>query len=207
MNLFARMGCRIYQGAFRLVTPLLPWREPELLQGEGSVDRLPQLIKSKGVTKVLIVTDKGLVGTGLVAKLTESFDKGGIKYCLFDETVANPTINNIESALKLYKSESCNGIVAIGGGSPMDCAKGVGARVVKPNKQIPKMKGLLKVGKELPTMFAIPTTSGTGSETTIAAVITNSDTHEKYALNDPHLIPRYAVLDPMLTVGLPKHIT
>jgi len=89
----------------------------------------------------------------------------------------------------------------------MDCAKGVGSRVAKPNKSIPQMKGVLKVLKKLPPLFAIPTTSGTGSEATLAAVVSNSETHEKYAIMDTSLIPHFAVLDPLLTVKLPPLIT
>jgi alcohol dehydrogenase len=107
----------------------------------------------------------------------------------------------------MYIENNCSGIIAFGGGSPMDCAKGVGARVVRPNKSISQMKGVLKVMKRLPPLFAVPTTAGTGSETTLAAVITDSRTHEKYAINDTSLIPHYAVLDPLLTVNLPPHIT
>ena len=89
----------------------------------------------------------------------------------------------------------------------MDCAKGVGARVARPNLTIPQMRGLLKVMKKIPLLIAVPTTAGTGSETTIAAVISNPRTHEKYAVNDFHLVPKYAVLDPLITVGLPPQIT
>ena len=92
----------------------------------------------------------------------------------------------------------------------MDCAKGVGARVARPNKPIPKMKGILKVVKKMPPFFAIPTTSGTGSETTLAAVITDTtdpNHHLKYAIQDFPLIPHYAVLDPSLTAGLPQKVT
>ena len=89
----------------------------------------------------------------------------------------------------------------------MDCAKATGARVAKPNKSLSKMKGVLKVNKKIPLLIAVPTTAGTGSETTLAAVITDSKTRHKYAINDFVLIPRYALLDASLTVGLPKHIT
>jgi len=89
----------------------------------------------------------------------------------------------------------------------MDLAKGAGARIGNPRKTIPQMRGVLKVPRKIPPLFVVPTTAGTGSETTLAAVITDSRTHEKYALNDPKLIPYYGVLDPTLTVRLPKHIT
>jgi len=185
----------------------LPWRQPELLEGENSLDKLPGLIKSNGIDSVLVVTDKGIVSLGLIDKLLKGLNDEEVAYIVYDKTVANPTIDNIEEALQIYNSNNCKGIVAFGGGSSMDCAKGVGARAARPQKSIPRMKGVLKVRKRLPLLFAVPTTAGTGSETTLAAVVTNSRTHEKYAINDTSLIPHYAVLDPLLTVKLPPHIT
>lgn len=202
-----KMFCRIYQGIFKLVSYFLPWRKPQLLEGENSLSKLPQLIKREGIDCVLVVTDKGITSLGLMDTMLNGLSDESIKYIVYDKTVPNPTIDNIEEALDIYKTNNCRGIVAFGGGSSMDCAKGVGARVVRPNKSIPQMKGVLKVNKKLPPLFAVPTTAGTGSETTIAAVVTNSKTHEKYAINDTVLIPQYAVLDPLLTVKLPQHIT
>lgn len=199
--------CRIYQGLFKMVSYLLPWRKPELLEGENSLSKLPQLIKSKGIDNVLIVTDEGIVALGLLDGLYKGLSDEGVDFVVFDKTVPNPTIENIEEALQMFKANNCKGIVAFGGGSPMDCAKGVGARVARPNKSIPDMKGELKIRKKIPLLFAVPTTSGTGSEATVAAVITDSTTHEKYAINDISLIPHYAVLDPLLTIKLPPHIT
>ena len=117
--------------------------------------------------------------------------------------------------MKIYHANNCQAIIAFGGGSPMDCAKGVGARVARPTRSVNQMRGLfkvvlpaLKMGSLLPpTIFAVPTTAGTGSETTIAAVVSNPQTHEKSPITDPVIRPRYAVLDPVLTVGLPPHIT
>ncbi|MBM6619210.1 iron-containing alcohol dehydrogenase [Bacillus suaedaesalsae] len=202
-----KLYCRTYQGAFKITSRFLPWRHPELLVGENSLQQLPGLIRTKGITSVLIVTDKGITTLGLMNGLLEGLKKENIDYFIYDKTVPNPTIDNIEEALKLYNEYKCNGIVAFGGGSPMDCAKGVGARVAKPNKTIRQMKGVLKIRNEIPPLFAVPTTAGTGSEATLAAVISNSQTHEKYTVNDMSLIPHYAVLDPLLTVGLPSHIT
>lgn len=198
---------RIYQAVLRLGVPILPWRTPKLIEGAGSLSKLPKVIADLSIKRVLIVTDKGLMQLGMVAPLLEGLGAKGISYTIYDGTVPNPTINNIEDALKLYHSGNCEAIIAFGGGSPMDCAKVVGARVARPNKPIPKMKGLMKVLFKIPTLFAIPTTAGTGSETTVAAVVSDSRTHEKYAINDTALIPSYAVLDPELTVGLPKHVT
>lgn len=202
-----KVYCRIYQAAFKLVSHFLPWRQPELLEGENSLSQLPKFIKSKNIESVLVVTDKGISSLGLMDGMLKGLSEEGIDFVVYDKTVPNPTIDNIEEALEIYKTNNCQGIIAFGGGSPMDCAKGVGARVARPNKSIPKMKGVLKVLRKLPPLFAIPTTAGTGSETTLAAVITNSKTHEKYAINDTSLIPRYAVLDPLVTVKLPPHIT
>jgi alcohol dehydrogenase class IV len=187
--------------------PFLPWRKPEILDGEGSLKKLPELIKKNGIHKVLVVTDKGGSSLGFMSDLVEGLQSAGIEAMIFDRTVPNPTIDNIEEALDLYKTGHCQGIVALGGGSPMDCAKGVAARVARPEKSIPQMKGELRIRKKTPLLFAIPTTAGTGSEATLAAVISNPKTYEKYAINDTVLIPHFAVLDPLLTVGLPPHIT
>ncbi|MDA8221989.1 iron-containing alcohol dehydrogenase [Desulfosporosinus sp.] len=202
-----QLYCRIYQCVFKGISYLLPWRMPELIQGENSLNKLPKLIKSKGIDSVLIVTDKMIASLGLMDELLKGLSNEGVDFMVYDRTVPNPTIDNIEEALQMYNANNCKGIVAFGGGSSIDCAKGVGARAARPKKSIPQMKGLFKVLKKTPPLFAIPTTSGTGSETTIAAVITDSRTHEKYAINDTALIPQYAVLDPVLTVNLPPHIT
>ncbi|MEH7301480.1 iron-containing alcohol dehydrogenase [Neobacillus drentensis] len=202
-----KVYCRTFQGVMKTTSYFLPWREPELLEGENSLSKLPLRIKSQNIESVLIVTDQGIVSVGLIDEFLEALRKEKIKFVVYDKTVPNPTIDNIEEALKLYHSNHCSGIVAFGGGSPLDCAKGVGARVARPNKSIPQMKGILKILKKMPPLFAIPTTAGTGSEATIAAVVSNSDTHEKYALMDPSLLPHAAVLDPLLTVNLPPHIT
>lgn len=199
--------CRTYQGIMKVGSGLLPWREPELLKGENSLSKLPKLIKDKRIEGVLIVTDQGITSIGLMDEFLQGLTAEGIHYFVYDKTVPNPTIDNIEEAYSMYKANQCQGIVAFGGGSPMDCAKAVGARVARPNKSIPKMKGVFKVLKKIPPLFAIPTTAGTGSEATLAAVVSNSETHEKYAIMDTSLIPHYAVLDPLLTVGLPPHIT
>ncbi|HWL23430.1 MAG TPA: iron-containing alcohol dehydrogenase [Ureibacillus sp.] len=199
--------CRIYQQSFKFVKNFISFREPELLEGENSLNKLPDLIKSNGIGNVLIVTDKGITAIGLMDGLLTELKSLGVNYVVYDGTVPNPTIDNIEEALNLYRDNGCEGIIAFGGGSPMDCAKGVGARLARPEKSIAQMKGQLKVRKAIPPLFAIPTTAGTGSEATLAAVISNSKTHEKYAVLDPVLFPHYAVLDPLLTINLPAHIT
>ncbi|MCE7792831.1 iron-containing alcohol dehydrogenase [Salipaludibacillus sp. CUR1] len=199
--------CRLFQFVLKQTAYFLPWRQPELLEGEHSLKRLPDLVKQRGLDRVLIVTDKGITKLGLMDDLLRGLHETGVSYEVYDKTVPNPTIDNIEEALGRYKRQQCEGIIAFGGGSPIDCAKGVAARAARPDKSLSEMKGLLKVRKDIPPLFAVPTTAGTGSEATVAAVISNSATHEKYAVSDPKLIPHAAVLDPLLTKGLPPHIT
>ena len=199
--------CRMVQKTFKLASPFLPWREPELLEGPNSLDKLPDVIKKNDISRILIVTDSGISGLGLMDGLLSNLQKKNIEFYIYDNTIPNPTITNIEEALEVYKKNDCQGIIAFGGGSPMDCAKGVGARVMRPEKSISQMKGQFKVRKELPPIFAVPTTAGTGSEATVAAVITDSSSHEKYAIIDLNLIPHYAVLDPLITLKMPPHIT
>ena len=196
--------CRIYQGAFRLALPFLPYREPKILM--NNEDLVNTLVAAKK-NSVLVVTDKGIKSLGLTTSLEEALKNANIKYSVFDDVVPNPTTKNVDDCLRVYKENSCEAIIAIGGGSVMDCAKATGARVSNPKKPLSKMKGVLKVGKKLPLLIAVPTTAGTGSETTLAAVITDAETRHKYAINDFPLIPRFAMLDAKLTVGLPKHIT
>ena len=198
---------RIYQKVLKIAMCFMDWKEPQLLEGEGAVLKLPTLIKEKGINRVLVVTDKGLMNIHLLDPLFNELKAHGIAYFVYDGVQPNPTIPNIEQCRDMYLDNNCEGIIAFGGGSPMDCAKAAAARVVKPKKSVRKMRGYLKVGKKLPPFFAVPTTAGTGSETTVAAVVTDPTTHEKNAISDPCLRPKYAVLDPALTVGLPPHIT
>ena len=198
---------RIFQFVFYRSSRLLGWREPELLIGAGSIRNLPKVIKKQGLSNVLVITDKVLMELKLPQGLLDALEEEGIKYSIFDGVEENPSIDNIEEARALYLQKGCQGLIAFGGGSPMDTAKAVGARIVKPKKSVQKMGGFLKVLRKLPPLFAVPTTAGTGSETTIAAVVTDRRTKHKYAVNDLNLIPIGAVLDPELTVGLPPSIT
>jgi len=206
---------RTYQFGMGLSLHFLPWIEPEIIDGTDSIKELPAVIKKKGISNVLVVTDPGLMGLNLLDSLFEALSTAGIKYSVYDQVQPNPTIENIEASYKIYKENKCQAIIGFGGGSPMDCAKATGARVARPNRSVAQMKGLfkvvmpaLKMGSLLPPpLFAVPTTAGTGSETTVTAVVSNPQTHEKFPINDPVLRPRYAVLDPRLTVGLPPHIT
>ena len=202
-----KFGYRVTQQLLKFAMCFMNWKEPELLEGEGAVLRLPEFIKNKGLSRILVVTDKGLMNLHILDPMFEELKKQCIEYFVYDGVQPNPTIPNIETCKDMYLENNCQGIIAFGGGSPMDCAKAAAARVVKPKQSVRKMRGYLKVGKKLPPFFAVPTTAGTGSEITLAAVVTDPETHEKNAICDPCLRPKYAVLDPTLTIGLPPHIT
>ncbi len=204
MNIFNAFYCRVYQTIFKVFLPMFPYREPKLLSNNND---LLKVLEDNALDNIMIVTDKSIRDLGLTKPLENYLIDNGVSVHVFDETVINPTTNNIEDAVKLYNEKQCQCLIAIGGGSVIDCAKGVGARIALPNKSLKDMKGLLKVNRRLPLLIAIPTTAGTGSEATLSAVITDSDSHFKFVINDFDLIPHYAMLDAKLTLGLPKNIT
>lgn len=204
MKNIKKIYCRTFQTVLKIALPFLPYRTPKIV---GSVKRLPEIIEKEGCDNVLIITDTQIMNLGLTKRLEKALCESDISYAIYDKTVANPTTTNVEEALSLYQTRGCNCIIGFGGGSSMDCAKAVGAKIAKPNQSLAKMKGILKVHKKLPLLMAVPTTAGTGSETTLAAVITDANTRYKYAINDFPLIPKYAVLDPKVTLSLPPFIT
>ena len=199
--------CRLFQTGMKGAMYLLPWSMPKLLEGPGKIKELPALIKSKGYHKVLLVTDKTLLQLHLADSLLAALDAAQVAYVLYDGVSPNPTDVQVEEGVALYGKHQCQALIAFGGGSPMDCAKVIGARIARPHKSVRRMQGLLRVLRPIPTIFAVPTTAGTGSETTIAAVITSYTTRHKASITDLSLMPKYAVLDPELTVGLPPQIT
>lgn len=198
---------RSYQFVLKLAAYFLGIKEPEIISGPGEMLNSFEVIKKHGLSRPLIVTDNGLHELGLVNPLINKLEEEKVNFGYFHDVVANPTIQNVKDGVKVYKEKECDSLIVVGGGSAIDAAKLIGASIVRPNKEIAKMGGLLKVRKALPFLIAIPTTAGTGSETTLAAVIVNEKTHFKYAVNDPHLIPKVAILDPSLLKGLPPHIT
>lgn len=204
MNQPKKIWCRVFQGAFRLAIPLLPYRRPEQVK---DVAELPALLAGRGCESVLMVTSPSVAKMTGTRRLLGALQAAGIACAVYDKTVPNPTTDTVEEALALYKGGNCQAIIGIGGGSSLDCAKAVGVRAVLPDKPLSKAGGVLKVRKRLPPLAAVPTTAGTGSETTIAAVITDAATRDKYAISDFPLIPDYAVLDPEMTLTLPPHLT
>lgn len=207
MNLFLKMYDRVYQSIFYLASFVLNFKEPIIIKGPGSIKEIAPILREKRIARVLLVTDQGLYKLKLHDPVIEALKLGGIDALTYHDTVANPTIDNIENALHQFDEFKAEAIIAFGGGSAIDCAKGVAVRATNRKKTIPMLKGVLKVRHRKKLLIAIPTTAGTGSEATVAAVVTNPETHEKYAINDPKLIPDYAVLDPNFLIKLPANVT
>ena len=199
--------CRIFQFIFNFGARILPWRKAIPVEGPGSIGKIPELLHKHKVKKPMLVTDDGLVKAGIAQKIIDVLGKARFAYVVYTDVEPNPSVNTVNKIQQLYLHQGCDGIIALGGGSSMDAAKGAAARVVRPRKSVNQLGGLLKVLRKIPPFIAVPTTAGTGSETTIAALITDTDTRHKYAIMDLSIIPRYAILDSELTVGLPPLIT
>ena len=193
MKLSQKLDCRAFQAVMRKGIKFMPWKEPQVLEGPGALAKLPKLVQGMDLSCVLLVTGKTVGKMKQTELMMKGLDEAGVRYVVYNEVQPNPTIENVEDAVELYKKSNC--------------AKACGARIVNPNKRITELKGLTKVKHKLPPLIAIPTTAGTGSETTVTSVITDSSNHHKYTINDVFLIPDYAILDPKLTEGLPPHMT
>ena len=204
MNIFKAAYCRVFQLGFRVAIPFMPYRTPEELT---SLEAIPEKLRELGIGSALLVTDKTLRGLGLTAPLEKAMEEQGVACHVYDRSVPNPTISNVEEAFAMYNRCSCGAIIGFGGGGPMDCAKAAGARVAWPKRDLHSLGGNLRVHGKLPPLFAVPTTAGTGSETTLAAIIVDDETRHKFSMNDFSLIPRYAVLDARVTEGLPPFYT
>ena len=199
--------CRAFQAVMKIGNYFLNFRTPERLEGPGCVRLLPEKIVATGVKRVLLVTDPRLLQIGLPGPLMQAMDEAGLEYTVFSDLQPNPTDENVEAGFRLFREKKCEAIVAFGGGSPIDCAKGIAAKNAHPNKTVAQLQGVIRVHKRVAPIWAVPTTAGTGSETTVAAVLTQASTHHKASINDPVIMPRFAVLDPELTVGLSPFIT
>ncbi len=204
MNFLSRIYCRTYQKIFHIAAPILPYRTPKVLSSVK--DTAAELLRHK-LSGAFLVIDSFLYRSGAAKSLIEGLDERGIAVSVFDEVTPNTTIECVEKARAAYIESGCDCIIGFGGGSAIDCAKGVGARIARPKKSLQKMRGILKILKKPPFTVAIPTTAGTGSETTVTIVLTDGKTHEKYPISDLCLIPDVAVLDAELTATLPKGMT
>lgn len=179
-----------------------------IIFGAGSVNAIGEEISKHGIQKPLLVTDPGVVKAGLVGRVAQAMP--GIQFALFDSVSPNPTEKNVLEGIERYRQEHCDGIVALGGGSPLDAGKVIRLGVTHPlplDRYDDQLNGGDKIGSNLPPMIAVATTSGTGSEVGRSAVILLESTDRKTVIFSPHLIPNVAIDDPELTVGMPPAIT
>ncbi|OHC78197.1 MAG: alcohol dehydrogenase [Rhodoferax sp. RIFCSPLOWO2_12_FULL_60_11] len=189
-----------------LVTRLMPIPQPTLLVGPGSSARLGQAVCGFGHRKVLIVTDPIVSGLGLLNRLTQALTDGGTAFVVFDEITQDAPIPLIEKGIAVFKTEGCDAIVAFGGGSAMDAAKAIGLSAA--NHRSPRSLAGYFRGLHAPVpIYAVPTTAGTGSEVTVAAVISDPENKKKLVIADTRIVPKMAALDPVLMTGLPRHVT
>lgn len=201
-----RLLYRGYTNGLKVAAYVLPLPKPTLFSGPGSIHELTEAIADLGFKKLLLVTDEGLVKIGMAEQVAESARARGLDVALYAEVKPDPTYDQVERGLNVYLESGCDAILALGGGSAMDCAKVIAARVTN-KKSIKRLAGLFRVWRTPAPLFVIPTTSGTGSEVTVAAVVSEPDTHHKTPLMDPKLVPLMAALDANLLVGLPAKIT
>lgn len=203
MNTLKKIYCRCFQTVFRIALPILPYRNPEVRE---HISEIPNILKKEAISKPLIITDQTLSSIGATDSLQKALTENRILYALFDGAFPNPTTALACQAAAFYRDNNCDGLIAFGGGSPMDLTKAVGVMLARPDKSLEKLAGILKVHRKLPVLIAIPTTAGTGSETTLAAVLIDADTRYKFTINDFPLIPKYAILDPSTIHTLPVSI-
>lgn len=176
------------------------------LIGVGACHGIPHYVHTYHITKPLIVTDKGIVNTGILKIITDILDGDNIPYSIYDKTVPNPTDENVTEGVAQYKADGCDGLISIGGGSSHDCCKGIGI-LLSNGGAIYQYEGVDKVNHMLPHYIAINTTAGTASELTRFCVITDKERHVKMSIVDWFLTPNVAVNDPVLMVGMPPSLT
>jgi len=188
------------------VAKTLPFPKPTLFSGPGSSLQLCDAMALMGVHRVLIVTDAMLVKIGLLKDIEARLGELGVRTVIYDGVLPDPTIDQVEAGLKVLKRERCQAILAVGGGSPIDAAKIIAARATN-NKPVTRMEGMFKVFSAPLPLYVVPTTAGTGSEVTIAAVVSDPKRKKKTPIMDPKLVPMMAALDGALMTGLPPHVT
>jgi choline dehydrogenase len=175
--------------------------------GVGTLEILPDEIKRLGVKKPLLVTDRGVVAAGILEKVTVILDRAGVSYAVFDDVVPNPFIETVSQGTRLYRAQECDGLIGLGGGSSMDTAKGIGVEVSH-NANILEYEAVKQDLKyRIPPLVTIPTTAGTGSEVTMWAVITDPARRFKFNVGGPLIAAHVAIVDPLLHVSMPPHIT
>lgn len=176
------------------------------LVGMHAAQAIPDRLEQLGGHKPLIVTDQGIVKTGILKQITDILDEHGMKYEVYDGTVPNPTTKNVNEATAVYKEKNCDSLISLGGGSSHDCCKGVGLLITNGGK-IQDYEGIDKSSKRFPPYVAVNTTAGTASEMTRFCIITDEARHVKMAIVDWRVTPNVAIDDPLLMVGMPPSLT
>lgn len=207
VNTMKKIGTRCFQKAIFAAQCIAPWRIPNQIWEAGGIQKCADILAERKCKAVLIVTTAGAVKRGMLIRLTKQLEGKGIRFALFDQAAENPTVEHIEAGYTQYRVFGADSLIAVGGGSVIDCAKLIGAKAVRPNWNVGQMRGLMKVHRRLPPLIAVPTTAGSGSEGTLAAVVTDEKQHVKYSVNDISLIPHYAVFDVNLLYTLPQDRT
>ncbi len=190
----------------KITAKILPFPKPTLFSGPGSSLELCEAVALMGITRVLIVTDAMLVEIGLTQGIQDKLTELGVEFFVFDGIKPDPTIDQIEEGVEMLKARQCRAVLGFGGGSSLDAAKVIAARATN-DKPIRKMEGFFRVFRAPLPLFMIPTTSGTGSEVTVAAVVSDPMRKTKAAIVDPKLVPDLAALDATLMTGLPASIS
>ena len=198
---------RSYQRLLHGLALVLPFRRSQLLIAAGCSRDLAGLLQRKGWRRPLLVTDQRLMQLQLPHPLIADLNRIGLHGSVFDQVPENPTLSSVEAGLRFYRAAGCDSLIAFGGGSVIDCAKGIGARVGNPWLPLRWMEGLFRVLLPPPPLACVPTTAGSGSEASIAAVFTDPERRRKIAIGDLKLLPQVTVIDPELMRGLPPTVT
>lgn len=202
-----KAGYRTYHAVAGVAVKALKFPEQRIITGKGTLAQAADIFAGQGSKSVFVACSRSVRRNGLLDEVFKGLTDKGIKYIIYEDIHPNPSTEDVEMGYALYQQNRCDAILAVGGGSPLDCAKAVGIREVCPKLSYPQMKNMLRINRRLPFMVAVPSTAGTGSESTVAAVISNHETHEKYAIVSPNLMPHCVILDPALTMGLPAGLT
>lgn len=176
--------------------------------GHGAIQEIPELIRSRGFKKVFVVSDPDLVKFGVTAKVTDLLKENGIEYELYSDVKPNPTIENVQHGVEAFKSSGADCMITIGGGSSMDTGKAIGIIINNPEfADVRSLEGVAPTKKRTVFTIAVPTTGGTGAESTINYVITDVQKKRKFVCVDPNDIPDIAVVDPDMMASMPKGLT
>ena len=202
-----RFFMRVFQRVSAIVLYFLPWREPVVYKGAGMLNMVPVALKTADINRVVVVTDQGIKNSGLLDKVIEQLDESSISYDIYDQVEPNPDEATIQEIADMYKKNDGQGLIGVGGGSVIDATKVAAILVNNPGKQPRDFEGLLKVRRKTAYNLMIPTTAGTGSEVTLAAVVSNPSERRKYTIMEPKIIPNAAILAPEMLVSLPAKLT